>query len=473
MPITYHQAMAYIEAFGDPYLQAMTSNAEPSWGLETTRDILHALGDPHLTYPVIHIAGTKGKGSTSALITQGLIEAGLKTGLYISPHLEDFRERMQINRVMIPEDRLAALVERSAPYADQVQGLNKFEFITALAMQYFAEEQVDVAVIETGLGGRLDATNLVQPLLSVITNISMDHVQLLGHSLAEIAREKAGIIKPGVPCVSAPQRPEALAVLKQVAEAQASPFYVVGRDWQVEPMETRLTGSSFLWGSNGDMRAYEVGLAGAFQIENASVALGALELARKLGLPVSSTAAAEGVRRAVWAGRMEVVQERPLCIIDSAHNDYSIAHLTRALRELVLYPAVERPELSIVFGCMADKDIPGMLRYLVPIADHLFLTSIEHPRAASVDLLVHLANKAASQSGNGHRDHIIEIVAAPNLAAALEDARAISRPGDVICVTGSLALAGAARTLLRGHPSSDGYQDEAAPMRRAIGEQAR
>ncbi len=454
MPLTYQQALAYIEDFGDPYLQAIASSSREAWGLESTLDMLHRLGDPHLAYPVIHVAGTKGKGSTCALITQGLIEAGLKTGLYISPHLEDFRERMQVNRELIAPEELADLVSATAPFAEQVKGLNKFEFITALAFQHFARQQVDVAVIETGLGGRLDATNVVHPILSVITNISIDHVQLLGDTLAEIAGEKAGIIKPGVPVVCAPQEPEALAVFEQVAADRGCPLVVVGHDRTFEALHLDITGGRLRYrGADGQPEEYTVGLPGRFQIENAAVALAALEEARRAGLPVTAAAMAAGLARVRWPGRMEVLGGRPLIIVDSAHNTHSAGRLAEALGELVLGGEGAPAGVTLVFGCMADKDIPGMLAHLLPVTRRLVLTRIDHPRAIPVEDLQAAATElleAARERGAAWGWHtVIELVGFPAPDAAIHHALAVTEPDGAICVAGSLALAGEARTILK------------------------
>ncbi|GAB4476564.1 MAG: folylpolyglutamate synthase/dihydrofolate synthase family protein [Anaerolineae bacterium] len=477
MPLTYQQALAYIEDFGDPYLQAIANSSREAWGLDSTRDMLHRLGDPHLAYPVIHIAGTKGKGSTCALITQGLIEAGLKTGLYISPHLEDFRERMQINRELIAPQELADLVSVTAPIAEQVKGLNKFEFITALAFQYFARQNVDVAVIETGLGGRLDATNVVQPLLSVITNISIDHVQLLGDTLAEIAGEKAGIIKPGVPVVCAPQQPEVLAVFEAVAAERGCPLVVVGRDREVEVLQLDMQGGTLRFrGADGQPTDYRVGLPGRFQIENAAVALAALEEVRRAGLPVTNAAMAAGLANVRWPGRMEIVASHPLTIIDSAHNAHSAARLAEALSELVLSTEGAPAGVTLVFGCMADKDIHGMLAHLLPVTRRLVLTRIDHPRALPVEDLQAVAAgllETAHDHGAARGEHtVIEQVGIPALDEALRHALAVTDPTGVICVTGSLALAGEARTIVKTLPGANGRRHApAAPLLPASGAQ--
>src|SRR5574341_806749 len=273
MPLTYQQAFDYVHSFDDPYQAAIRDHGKQTWGLAGIRDLLARIGDPHRACPVIHVAGTKGKGSTAAFIAQGLIESGLKTGLYTSPHLEDWRERIQINRQLISEDAVAALVEDIQSHADAVPGLSAFEVTTALAFWRFAREGCDAAVIEVGLGGRLDATNVLEPLVAVITSISLDHTQLLGNTVAEIAAEKAAIIKPGVSVVSAPQTPEALSVIAGRATETGSRLTLVGRDWQAQRLSHNLSGSRALIGPVGKLKEHQIGLAGHFQIENAATAL--------------------------------------------------------------------------------------------------------------------------------------------------------------------------------------------------------
>jgi dihydrofolate synthase/folylpolyglutamate synthase len=443
MALSYQQALDYIHSFDDPYLAAIRDQGKQTWGLERLRVFLHKLGDPHLAYPTIHVAGTKGKGSTAAFITQGLIESGLKTGLYTSPHLQDWRERIQVNRRLIAKQALAHLVEDFKPQVDDPAALTAFEVTTALAFWHFSREDCDAAVIEVGLGGRLDATSVVEPIVSVITNISYDHMQLLGNTLEEIAAEKAAIIKPGVPVISAPQELAALDVITQQANRQNSHLTLVGRDWHTDTTSISWEGSHTLIGADDHRQPYTIGLPGIFQIENAAVALATLHETRRAGLPVTDQGMKDGLAKVQWPGRLEIVGRDPLVVIDSAHNQRSMQELVASLNALAGDKA-----LTAVFGCMADKDIDALLEALLPATRRLVLTRIDHPRAASLDELKQRAQRVkdgASQAGEAWT-HTLEIVALErDIEAALQIALEHTPADQLICVTGSLAMAGHAR----------------------------
>ncbi|MBN1312597.1 MAG: bifunctional folylpolyglutamate synthase/dihydrofolate synthase [Anaerolineae bacterium] len=447
MPLTYQQALDYIHSFDDPYLAAMRDHGKQTWGLATVEALLESLGDPHLAYPTIHVAGTKGKGSTAAFIAHALVESGLKTGLYSSPHLQDWRERIQIDGEWIPESALADLVGGFHPHAARIPDLSAFEAATALAFWYFAREDCDVAVIEVGLGGRLDATSVVKPLVSVITSLSLDHTQLLGTTLAEIAVEKVAIIKPGTPVVSAPQFPEALDVIEKRVVEMGSSLVLVGRDWLAEPVASTFEGSEVLMGELGRLEAYNIGLPGAFQIENAAVAAAALREAQRAGLAVTTKDIRAGLLRAWWPGRFEKIFDDPLVILDSAHNPYSVKKLVEALKALV----GER-SLTFVFGCMVDKDVEGMLRAILSVAHRVIFTQVSLERAASAqDLLAKATEIAAAvrrAEGDTTRSAQIELSAFPTIAEAVTYALGQVSLGNAICIAGSLAVAGEARTML-------------------------
>ncbi len=442
---TYQQALEYIHSFDDPYLAALRDRGQQTWGLERIRAALALLGDPHLALPVIHIAGTKGKGSTAALIAQGLIESGLKTGLYTSPHLQDWRERIQVDRVWIGQAELTRLVEDYRQRAGSETRISAFEVSTALALWHFQRAGCEVAVVEVGLGGRLDATNVVQPLVSVITSLSLDHTQLLGGTLAEIAAEKAAIIKAGAAAVSAPQSPEALAVIERRAQEVGSPLVLVGRDWLLEPVQLAWHGSQARIGPPGALQPVRIRLPGAFQLENAAVALATLKQAQQAGLAIRDEAAVAGLAHAEWPGRLEIVSHEPLIIIDSAHNPYSIHEMAHSLELLGGCDS-----LVVVFGAMADKDIGGMLGVLLPRARSVICTQGVNPRAATAETLRDTAKalvEAAAARGEPWASRV-EVRVAPDLAAALQRAHEVMRPGDALCITGSLALAGEARSAL-------------------------
>jgi dihydrofolate synthase/folylpolyglutamate synthase len=441
---TAQQALEYIHSFDDPYLAALRDQGSQDWGLSKIHSLLVELGDPHLAYPTIHVAGTKGKGSTAAFITQGLIEAGLKVGLYISPHLQDWRERIQINRELIADQKLVQLVADFKPYGERMQNLSAFEVTTGLAFWHFAREGCDIAVVEVGLGGRLDATSVVEPILSVMTNISLDHMQFLGDTLEEIAADKSAIIKPGTPVVSAPQAPEARAVIQARADEVGSRLTLVGRDWFYEIVSDGLDGLEVLIGGEGAMHPYSLGVLGTFQAENAATALAALREVDRAGIPVPHSVWPDALANTRWSGRMEVLSRQPLLIIDGAHNAYSIQRLVEALTNLV-----GSRRMTIVFGCMSDKDSRSMLGTLLPHADRLILTRTGHFRAEDPDRLMALATELTNE-GRGTQmpdtpPAVIERM--PDVGSAMEAALKNAAPDAVICVTGSLSVVGEARTL--------------------------
>ncbi len=400
--MTYDDALDYLYSFVDYSLQRTYRYSPQTFDLGRMRVLLDLLGNPQEAYPVIHVAGTKGKGSVSALTASALRAAGYHTGFYTSPHLTDFSERIQLNGHAIPHERLSELTEQVRPGVTKVPGLTTFEITTALAFMFFASEKAEVAVIEVGLGGRLDATNVVQPLVSVITSLSYDHTHLLGHTLAEIAREKAGIVKPGVPLVSAPQESEALRVLKSIAEERQSPFVLVGRDWLFAPLRHSLDGQSLaIWSAASQERVneylergqpqqwewapprFDIPLLGYHQVINATVAYTALQVANGRGLHVSEEAIREGFQTVVWPARFQILHRAPFVVADSAHNRDSARRLRTALDDY--FPA---RRVILIFGASADKDINGILDELIPRVSFAFVTHAEHPRASETDDLV-------------------------------------------------------------------------------------
>jgi len=321
-------------------------------GLENIRRLLHALGDPQEKLSFIHVAGTNGKGSVCAMLDAILCESGRRTGLYTSPHLIDFRERVRVNGVKITESEAAeGLTEIRARSAGWDHSPTFFEITTALALWQFARKECEIVVLETGMGGRLDATNAVTPLVSVITPIALDHTQWLGKTLAEVAAEKAGIIKPGVPVVSAAQDAAAGEVMAEYARKAGSRAFFVDR-----PLEDR-----------------EIGLRGAHQQENAVLAAAALEAA---GFKIDQGVIAEGLRKVRWPGRFQVFQDR--LVLDGSHNPHAARQLAGTWREVY---GAEKP--MVIFGALADKDYVGILRALEPIAAEFLFVPVQNPRAAA------------------------------------------------------------------------------------------
>ncbi len=444
MTLTYEAALDYIHSFDDPYRRAIREHGKQTWGLEGIRQVLEKLGNPHLAYPTIHIAGTKGKGSTAAFIAHGLIESGLKTGLYTSPPLQDWRERIQIDAGLIPREAVAALVEEFRPIVDDLP-LSEFEVTTALAFWHFAREGCDAAVIEVGLGGRLDATNIVQPSVVVITSISLDHTQLLGDTIAEIAGEKAAIIKKGVPVVSTSQDPAAKRVISERADEEGSKLTLLGRDWFVEPRQMTWDGSLIMVGDKRHKIAVEIRLPGVVQVENAAVALAALNEAAYAGLPVTRQGRLDGLAKAWWPGRLEVVRRDPMVVLDSAHNPYSVDRLIESLDTLDDTPGTLHP--VFVFGCMADKDLNKMLASLLYSARRVVLTRADHDRAAEIDTLSGEASAIltnARKNGEQWPDKV-EVQIAPTVGEAVSLALENIGADDLVCITGSLSVAGEAR----------------------------
>jgi dihydrofolate synthase/folylpolyglutamate synthase len=403
--------------------------------------LLALLGSPQARYRSIHIAGTKGKGSVAAMCAASLRAAGLRVGLYTSPHLREFRERI---RVLTPDDAdgriseadFVRMMDRARQVLPDVPGITWFEIVTALGLLYFAEAAVDIAVVEVGLGGRLDATNVLLPEVSVITRLSMDHTQLLGDTLALIAGEKAGIIKPGVPVVSAPQKEEALAVLEAVAAERGSPLTVIGRDWEVEGVVDPAWRKHHLVIRGGPDPAFippgtrfPVALQGNHQLQNAAVALAALQQVRQHYPALDLAALVAGLGTVEWDGRMQVLQDgpdRPTVLVDCAHNEDSAARLRDTLVE-----EYAGRRILLVFGAPSDKNIAAMMELLFPLVDHVFVTTANHPRSAAPEWL---AGEAAARGCPASVTH--------SVGEALEAALAAAEPGDLIVATGSIIVVG-------------------------------
>lgn len=399
-------------------------------GLDRQRDLLAQLGQPQAAYPIVHVTGTKGKGSVGAMSAAMLQAAGYRVGLYASPHLQDFRERFKINKTLITENALVELVASVKPILDQAAGMTWFEIVTALVFEYFRRAQVDIAVIEVGVGGRLDATNVVTPKVSVITSLSFDHMNLLGYTLPEIAREKAGIIKPGVPVVSAPQPAEALQVIETTAAAQGSSLILVGRDWQYSADGGDLRWEHFRAApAHAPLQAYQTALIGQHQVINSTVALAAMHTLRAQGFAIADEALHKGLRCVNWCGRLEIVQSDPIVVLDAAHNGDSAQWLARTLKER--FPA----PLTLVFAAKADKDIDGMLAALLPMTDHLLVTQALDSRAESPQVIVEKARVQGYSRAIDVFPTVQEALAVATLKAS------------TVCVTGSVYLVGEARTL--------------------------
>jgi dihydrofolate synthase/folylpolyglutamate synthase len=387
----YNQALDYLYSFVDYSLKKSSELAKADFNLDRMRALMVLLGNPESKYPIIHVAGTKGKGSTCAMIASALTANGYKTGLYTSPHLQDYVERIQIDGKPISHDELIELVELVKPYVAVVPKLTTFEITTAIGLLNFARQKVEAAVIEVGLGGRLDATNIVTPQVSVITSLSYDHMAVLGNTLTLIAGEKAGIIKPDVPVVSAPQKEEALVVLEKVTGKYHVPMTLVGREVIFEAGEHSLDGQTLRISHRPSSTVQEksvilrIPLLGMHQVINAATAFTALKVS---GLRVNEEAIARGFAKVYWPCRFEIVRNEPPIILDSAHNQDSFQKLDQTLEEYF-------PDRSIIliFGSSEDKDIAGMLEALKSRLKLILATRAIHPRAIAPEDIVETANR--------------------------------------------------------------------------------
>jgi dihydrofolate synthase/folylpolyglutamate synthase len=386
----YNQALDYLYSFVDYSLKHSSELAKAEFNLDRMFALLDELSNPQEKYPIIHVAGTKGKGSVSALCAAALQAAGYKTGLYTSPHLLDYVERIQIDGEPIFHEQMIDLVEEIKPAVAKIPKLTTFEITTALGFLAFAKNDVTAAVIEVGLGGRLDATNVVMPKVTVITSLSFDHMAVLGNTLAKIAGEKAGIIKPGVPVVSAPQPDEALEVLQRVATERNCPFVLVGRDVKFERLTSSLDGQEFAISTQLSAVRLSIPLLGKHQIQNAAMAYAALKAS---GIEISEEAIQRGFSQVQWRARFEVARREPPVILDSAHNQDSFAKLRETLEEH--FPG---KQVYLIFGASEDKNIPGMFAEMKPKIKKLLVTRADHPRALEPKKIIELADQAGLES---------------------------------------------------------------------------
>lgn len=400
-------------------------------GLETISRLMRGLGDPQNQFPSIHVAGTNGKGSIAAFLSSVLTHGGYKVGLYTSPHLVRFNERIQINGCPISDQDVARVAEAVQRIYTQGEPPTFFECATAMAFHYFASEGVDWAVVETGMGGRYDATNVIQPKVSIISNISMEHQEYLGSTLSEIAREKAGIIKQGSSAVTGVRQKSALHVIEETVREKRVSLYRLGKEFRIR--KDREGGFTYL-GTNRRWPGIQIGLIGEHQFSNAALALGALEDLFGRGLHLTDEAIYNGLAAARWPGRLEVVSEDPLVLLDGAHNPSAVRTLRKFLANSNRFQ-----RLIMVVGILGDKAWKPMLRDFAGIADRMILTRPEYERAAD-------PCKLASFVGTFAADPVV----IPHLPEAISQALKEARPGDAVCITGSLYTVGDARAYLDG-----------------------
>lgn len=439
--MNYQEAINYIEN---------TAQFGMKLGLERTEKILELLGDPHKKVKMIHIAGTNGKGSTTAMVSRVLMEAGYKVGTYISPYIEEFEERIQINNENIPKDDLVHIITEVSKAIDEVialgyQNPTQFEIITCAAFLYYHMKKVDYAVIEVGLGGRLDSTNVITPILSIITSISLDHVAILGDTLDKIAFEKAGIIKEGIPTVLFPQQPEAQLAIEKVATEKKSLLIKVDNDKArfIDSYEVEVNGEKKVIQkveikTLRENYSLELALLGKHQILNATVAVYACEKLIDLGAKISKENIANGMKTVKWPGRLEIMKTDPRVVIDGAHNIDGISKLTESIDMYFKYD-----NLILILGILADKQVREMIETIVPKASRVIAVTPNSERAElAEDLKAEIENLGvACEAVEDYRE-------------AYEKALSYCTEKDLLLISGSLYMIGDMRRIIRLHKKS-------------------
>ncbi len=460
---SYEEALAFLyKAIDYEKLISYQYNAS-TFSLDRMVKMLEYVGNPHKKFPSIHITGTKGKGSTSIMMSTILEHAGLRTGLFTSPHLIDLKERIQINSQNISEEEFAGNLGVFRPYIQHLRDTEPsasptfFEILTAVAMLYFKKKQVDMAVLEVGLGGRLDSTNVVIPQVSVITNVGLDHTAILGNTLSSIANEKAGIIKQGVPVVSAVEAPEALSVIEKTCKEKDARLYLLGRDIWISECGMRnadVSPNPKVPNPKSEIRSpksergllckiktwrhtYDnifLPLVGAHQVKNCALALGALEIMREQGtISIDDETIRDALARVYCPARIEVVGGNPLIILDYAHTVDSMKFLRESILENFKFD-----KLVLVLGFSQDKDLDNILNEIVSIGDSIIVTRSKNPRAAAPEDLYQRIEKLCGKHAE-MLDNTQDAVVAAKQKASKED---------LICITGSAYIAGEAKQAL-------------------------
>jgi dihydrofolate synthase/folylpolyglutamate synthase len=376
----------------------------------------------------VHIAGTNGKGSVASFLSSILQEAGLKVGLYTSPHLVRFTERFQINGREIDQAEAAALMRTVSAAFDSREPPTFFEAVTVMGLLYFAVQKTDVAILETGMGGRLDATNVVYPIISIITSISMEHQEYLGNTLLQVAGEKAGIIKPQVPLLTGVSQSKVIDLIENICRGNKAPLYRLGKDFHARISNRELS----YRGLHSNLQSMHLGLPGRHQGRNAALALAASELLEDKGYPITDHSRRTGIAHTIWPGRMQTLSTQPQIMLDGAHNPAAIKALAKSLEADRKYN-----RLILVIGIMADKAVKPILRTILPLADHVIFTRPVYERAMDPAKLKEQADALPPQ---------YEVI--PDLTQALDRAQRIAQPQDRIVVTGSLFTVGEALSYL-------------------------
>ncbi len=406
-------------------------------GLDNMREFLSRIGNPHEDFESVHVTGTNGKGSVCVMVSEVLKSAGLRTGLYTSPHLVDFRERIRVGSEDVPEadvvrigNDLRGVMQEMASESDEKQ-LTFFEFTTGLAFKYFSEQGLDMAVVEVGMGGRLDATNVLSPRVTGITRIGLEHSTYLGRTIPEIAREKAGIIKEGVPLVTCETGEEALSVIRTAASRKGCRAIIMDSDFGTKVSRRGLEGSDFDYSGKSVIDGLHTNLLGDHQVENAGMATSIVEVLREQGLDISDDDIRAGISRTRWPGRLDIVSRDPLIIFDGSHNPDGVARTVGVLNDLNLTP------LTYVVALLDDKDARQVVRTLAPTAASMVVTQVENLRTLKIE---ELASVVKYEFAGG-------VSIAATTAEAIDHAKD-NTSGRGICVIGSLYLVGEAMNWL-------------------------
>lgn len=431
----YQETLDYIYSFIDFSLTRNLRYSEEKFDLRRMRVLMDLFGNPQHNYDVIHVAGTKGKGSTCAMISSILSSAGYRVGFYSSPHMIDFTERIKINNQNISKKEMIEYVDKMRDSISRVENVSTFEIATALAFEYFSKKEVDIAVIEVGMGGRLDATNVVDPILSVITPISLDHTKILGDTLTKIAREKAGIIKRGIPVVLSKQGPEVMSVLQNIAKRKESKAINVDKKYSWKSVDYSLDEQKFNLFSrtaseNRNYINYEMALLGDHQLDNAATAYAVI-----LNLPdsyrITPSTIKRGFEMVEWPGRFEVVSIEPLVIIDSAHNPDSFVKLSSTIEKYL-----HGKDITLIFGASEDKDVIKMIEVLQPQVKKIIFTKSKHPRAISESEFAEILIPKHFEN--------IKFLEIENIAKSI-----VEETEGIFLAAGSIFIAGAFKELLR------------------------
>lgn len=438
----YKAALDYVLGFTDYEKMPAVAYTAENYDLKRMEILLDRLGNPHQAIKSVHIAGTKGKGSTAAMMATALSASGYRTGLFTSPHLITIRERFRVDDQLITEEEFTSLVKSIQPHVehtDRQKGhgkLTTFEILTAMAFAYFKSKKAQFQVVEAGLGGRLDATNVLQPEVCVISPISLDHTEVLGNSIPKIAAEKAGIIKKGSRVICAPQPAEALAVIQDACREKKASLIEVGNDVTWELRKANMRSQYFQVTTKGATYNIIIPLLGAHQLENAATAVAALETLSEANQAITPHSIATGLARVYWPGRLQILLRRPMVVVDGAHNAESMRRLREALGKSFKYQ-----KLIIIMGTSVDKDVRGMVEELANVADTVIVTRSKHPRALDPEKLV--------AEFDTYRIPARVESSVPN---AVKYALSVAESRDLILATGSLFVVGEVIANLNGVP---------------------